>query len=202
MYTRILALFSPVPFVVPEAGDANPSLTPHLTNTSLQTGRGDAGVRLLSELVGCQVLSPGWNRKLTEVDVNDLIGQMGDILSETFKAALENPIHFQVIFFLSTRGSVMLRQLNLQPLPNAFELFGVDFVVACENSKLQPYLLEINSEPAIELTGPRLMWILEDLFGRVAGVVVGPYLETGKPLERDEYLIKCLEVEVRGERGW
>jgi len=183
IYTLILALFSPVPFVVPEAGGENPSLTPHLTNTSLQTGRGDASVRLLSELVGCQVLSPGWDRRLTEEDVNDLTGQMGGILSETFKAALENPIHFQ-------------------PLPNAFELFGVDFVVACENSKLQPYLLEINSEPAIELTGPRLTWILEDLFERIARVVVGPYLETAKPLERDEYLVKCLEVEVRGARGW
>jgi tubulin--tyrosine ligase len=99
LYTRILALFSSVPFVVPEAGDSNPSLTPHLTNTSLQTDRGDAGVRLLSELVGCQILSSGWDRKLTEEDTNDLIDQMGEILSETFKAALESPVHFQVTFF-------------------------------------------------------------------------------------------------------
>ena len=72
-------------------------MTPHLTNTSLQKDRGEAGVRLLSELVGCQILSPGWDRELTEEDVNDLIGQIGQILSEAFKAALENPVHFQVI---------------------------------------------------------------------------------------------------------
>jgi len=54
-------------------------------------------VRLLNELVGCQIISPGWDRKLTEEDVNDLINQIGKILSETFKAALENPVHFQVI---------------------------------------------------------------------------------------------------------
>lgn len=99
IYARVLALFSSEPFALPEAGDSNPSLTPHLTNTSLQTDRGDAGVRLLNELVGCQILSPGWDRKLTEEDVNDLINQAGKILSETFRAALENPIHFQVTVY-------------------------------------------------------------------------------------------------------
>jgi len=95
-YTRILALFSSEPFALPDAGDSNPSLAPHLTNTSLQTDRGETGVRLLDELVGCQILSPGWNRKLTEGDVKDLVNQIGEVLSETFKAALENPVHFQV----------------------------------------------------------------------------------------------------------
>ena len=95
-YPRVLALFSSMPFSLPESGDPNPSLAPHLTNTSLQTGLGEAGVRLLEELVGCQILSPGWDRKLTEEDVNDLIDQIGQILSETFKAALGNPVHFQV----------------------------------------------------------------------------------------------------------
>jgi tubulin--tyrosine ligase len=102
LYTRILALFSSVPFVLPGAGDSNPSLKPHLTNTSLQADLGEASVRLLSELVGCQIFSPGWVRKSSEVtqeDVNDLIDQMREILSETFKAALENPVHFQVTGF-------------------------------------------------------------------------------------------------------
>ncbi|KAF9651393.1 tubulin-tyrosine ligase [Thelephora ganbajun] len=189
LYTRILALFSSVPFALPKAGDSNPSLKPHLTNTSLQMDQGEACVRLLSELVGCQILSPGCDRKLTEEDVNDLINHIGKILSETFKAALENPVHFQ-------------------PLPNAFELFGVDFVVTCENSKLQPYLLEMNSEPAIELTGPRLTWVLEDLFMGTARVAVKPHLDTvespegGHALERDGHFSKCLDVEVRGEGGW
>lgn len=97
LYTRILALFSSVPFALPETDDSNPSLTPHLTNTSLQTDRGEASVRLLDELVGCQILSPGWGRKLTEEDVNDLVEKIGEIISETFKAALETPVHFQVI---------------------------------------------------------------------------------------------------------
>lgn len=100
LYTRILALFSSVPFVLPEAGDPNPSLEPHLTNTSLQSDQGEAGVRLLNELIGCQILSPGWDRKLTEEDVDDLTTQLCETLSETFKAALESPIHFQVTFLI------------------------------------------------------------------------------------------------------
>lgn len=101
-----------------------------------------------------------------------------------------------------------LKLLNLQPLPNAFELFGTDFVVTCEGSKLQPYLLEMNSEPAIELTGPRLTWILEDLFTNVAKVVVEPHLGATEPsrggegLESDRHFVKCLDVQVRGEMGW
>jgi tubulin--tyrosine ligase len=97
--------------------------------------------------------------------------------------------------------------LNHKPLPNAFELFGVDFMVTCENSKLLLHLLEINSEPAIELTGARLTWILEDLFVGIARVAVGPRLDMGgspegEALENDGYFLKCLDVGVRGERGW
>jgi len=69
-------------------------------------------------------------------------------------------------------------------------------VVTCDDSKLQPYLLEINSEPAIELTGPRLAWVLEDLFASVAGIAVGD------PAKDGGHLFKRLDVEVRGERGW
>lgn len=197
-----------MPFSLPESGNPNPALAPHLTNTSLQTGKGEAGVRLLKELVGCQILSPDWDRKLTEEDVNDLTDQIGEILSETFKAALGNPVHFQVTNPIITSSSPPLRRFKLQPLPNAFELFGVDFVVTCKNSKLQPYLLELNSEPAIELTGPRLTWILEDLFVSIARVVVEPHLDQVEQVEGcetsegEQHLLKCLEVEVRGERGW
>ena len=81
-------------------------------------------------------------------------------------------------------------------------------MVTCEGSKIQPYLLEVNSEPAIELTGPRLEWIFEDLFASVVRVAVEPHLNTAGPLkggnavENDKHLFKCLDVEVRGEKGW
>jgi tubulin---tyrosine ligase len=67
-------------------------------------------------------------------------------------------------------------------LPNAFELYGADFLVhgpVTEGSStglsLQVKLLELNAEPAIELTGPRLSWILEDLFHAIGKVCIVPF---------------------------
>lgn len=110
LYPRILALFSALPYSPPaiiasEDGTRLPvDLTPHLTNTSLQTHRGEEGVRLLDELVGCRILSSSDARgnngnedmKLTVHDIAAIQDQIADVLSETFKAALETPVHFQV----------------------------------------------------------------------------------------------------------
>jgi tubulin---tyrosine ligase len=103
----------------------------------------------------------------------------------------------------------------LQPLPNAFELFGVDFLVTHESSSsscgdalaLRVNLLEINAEPAIELTGPRLTWILEDLFLGIGKVCVAPFVMNGLEeaattlwtVGETRYgLRKCLQMEAIG----
>lgn len=114
LYPQVLALFSAVPYSVPISTDSvnddssHPvvDLTPHLTNTSLQTHRGDSeeGIRLLDELIGCSVFSTsnavGSNSQhgliFTADDVATIKDQMAIALSETFKAALEMPVHFQV----------------------------------------------------------------------------------------------------------
>lgn len=101
----------------------------------------------------------------------------------------------------------------LKALPNAFELFGIDFLVTHADApstgrRYQVYLLEVNSEPAIELTGPRLTWILEDLFAAIGKTCVAPFF--GGPVSEEQWKIgetkesfrKCLAVEVRGSRGW
>lgn len=89
----------------------------------------------------------------------------------------------------------------------------MDFLVShnCVKSATTagPYqvkLLEINSEPAIELTGPRLTWILEDLFLAIGEVCVLPFFsEEGFPatskLVHGDLLKKCLDVDVRGSIG-
>lgn len=105
-----------------------------------------------------------------------------------------------------------------QPLPNAFELFGADLLVTHASpgiANIQPgrrfqvHLLEFNAEPAIELTGARLGWVLEDMFQAIANVCIGPFFgvegcrwanwEVG---ETKEGLRKCLEVHVRGLGAW
>ncbi|KAI4294477.1 TTL-domain-containing protein [Schizophyllum commune Loenen D] len=169
LYDRILALFSSVPYTPPKpsSDDVKIDLAPHLTNTSLQTHRGEEGVRLLNELVECTILgsedgAASTEATFTEAHIADIVSQMTQILSETFKAAMANP-----------------------PIPNAFELFGVDFLVqhnptAESTAGSQPFLvklLEINAEPAIELTGPRLAWILEDLFVAIGKQCVQPFFD-------------------------
>jgi tubulin--tyrosine ligase len=74
-------------------------LTPHLTNTSLQTHRGEEGVFLFDELVECSILSERnaeGQRSFEEEDAANILDQMCDVLADTFKAAVENPVHFQV----------------------------------------------------------------------------------------------------------
>ncbi|KAG8931722.1 hypothetical protein FRC01_000924 [Tulasnella sp. 417] len=221
---NILALFPAVPFKLPGertrsdpghqqrqttadedhqsgAGTTSPEineidLAPHLTNTCLQRDNPDTqgSVRLLSELVGCTVYSenPTWNgQKLTQRDVDDIVNQVAIVLGETFTAALASPVHFQ-------------------PLPNAFELFGVDFLVSHgEDGKLTVSILELNAEPAIEMTGPRLGWILDELFYSIAKTCVRPYFSSSSEANAQEGWVigetrdglrKCLDVQVR-ERG-
>lgn len=72
-------------------------LRPHLTNTCLQQHRGEQGVRLLSELIGCTLLSDETHKTtLTAENVNDVLSQIADVLAETFRAAVQFPVHFQV----------------------------------------------------------------------------------------------------------
>ena len=97
--------------------------------------------------------------------------------------------------------------MKFQPLPNAFELYGVDFLV-CQTSenagkKYHVKILELNAEPAIELTGPRLTWILEDLFGSIARVCVEPFFSDKGDTEpwavgEVRYnLLKCMDDKIR-----
>lgn len=56
-------------------------------------------MRLLDELVGCHVISGDVGGSiLTRSHLESIQDQMADTLSETFKAAIQSPIHFQVTF--------------------------------------------------------------------------------------------------------
>jgi tubulin---tyrosine ligase len=121
-YTRTLALFSWKPFALPARDDDEAiDLAPHLTNTSLQkTHRGreleEEGVvvRLLDDLVGCHILSSRGaapdspashpDSTLTSDHLASIQDQIADTLAETFTAALQSPIHFQVRSHFRGRG--------------------------------------------------------------------------------------------------
>ncbi|THH11119.1 hypothetical protein EW145_g858 [Phellinidium pouzarii] len=189
LYPHVLALFSSEPYKKPSeisGSSGSFDLRPHLTNTCLQEDKGEENVRLLQELIGCSILS-SYEEKITKNDIDSFLKQIAEIIAETFRAALQMPVHFQ-------------------PLPNNFELFGIDFLVNhkpqhVEGARFQVQLLEINSEPAIELTGPRLRWILADLFELIGRTCIGPFFNGTKnantaPLNSANSLCKCLEANV------
>lgn len=214
VYDRILALFSSAPYTSLSAREgvdqeADIDLRPHLTNTSLQTEFGESNVRLLDELENFHIISGGENVKFTSSDIKALQTDVAEVLGDVFKAALQNPVHFQVLVleyhFHFPNDDVF------QALPNAFELYGVDFVVSHEpsnaNKKFHVKILEINAEPAIELTGPRLTWVLKSLFKTIAQVCVEPFFTptptAEEPIswkigETKHNFIKCLDENVRG----
>lgn len=72
-------------------------LSPHLTNTALQENADESSVRLLKELVGCDILSGSQsnNSAFSLEDLRDIEDQVADVLAETFKAALASAVHFQ-----------------------------------------------------------------------------------------------------------
>ena len=204
----MLALFSSEAYVAPSKSEnqhGDIDLRPHLTNTCLQAETGDEYVRLLDELVGLDVLSgvDDKQEKISKDDIDNLKRQMSEVLAETFRAAVQMPVHFQVSSYFIL--SIFCLLDCAKPLPNAFELFGVDFLVvhneSRENngSKFQVKLLEINAEPAIEMTGPRLKWILEDLFDLIGENCVKPFFEkiTGADARVEACkLLECLVMRL------
>lgn len=112
LFSRILALFAAHPYQ--ELGESEDfvdvDLAAHLTNTSQHDAEQNSEpyVKLLDELVGDTVLSasnnpPGSKKIFMDKHKQEVINQMKSILSETFKAALSNPVHFMVTFFISSK---------------------------------------------------------------------------------------------------
>jgi tubulin--tyrosine ligase len=71
-------------------------------------------------------------------------------------------------FEAAARGMMV----HFQPLPNAFELFGVDFMLDADGGV---YLLEINAFPDFAQTGDELNSIVQGLFEEVVDVAIKPF---------------------------
>ena len=100
----------------------------------------------------------------------------------------------------------MVLSILFTGLHDAFELYGIDFLICHsrnENERTRGRftvkLLEINAEPAIEMTGERLRWILEDLFVLISRTFVAPFFNKEQASDPDDncsLLRKCLDVNL------
>lgn len=187
VYSHMLALFASEPYVPPwettdtddTTDDADTLLrrmqNVHLTNTCVQTANDMSSVSDNNpvHLLSHLPLSPSTHTALHT--------QINTTISALFSAALAHPTNFQ-------------------PLPQSFEVFGVDFLVD-EEEKV--WLLEVNAFPDFAQTGEELREVVvKGLWEEIMEVVVAPFFGVGGVVgeEREEkegkgVLERVLEVD-------
>lgn len=150
VYDRMLALFASTPFSQLNDKSFDPtnlnSLQCHLTNTCLQTKNEKKDLSVL-EFDKITDISKENKQKIKE--------QIKDISHDIFLAA------------------VSVNRLNFQPLRNAFETYGVDFLV---DSDFNVKLLEINAYPDFKQTGDELKDLIDELFENTVRYCIKPLL--------------------------
>lgn len=160
VYRQMLALFAGRPYTAPKRSSTSNSATAidtaatnsaaglesHLTNTCLQRSVGEGTVRRF------------WDLDLEAGRKEQVFAQICDVAGELFEAA--------------ARGMLM----HFRPLPNAFELYGVDFLVDAAG---RPWLLEVNAFPDFRQTGDDLKDLVAGLWEAVLERAVSPFFFGG-----------------------
>lgn len=176
VYKNMLALFALSPYAEPtssvsEDDDEEGEMIPmhgHLTNTCLQgEKKDDKSVNLFFELEG-----------LSLEEKENIYSELCQVTGELFKAAVGG-------------GSI-----NFQPLPNAFEIYGLDFLVTKDH---HVKLLEVNAYPDFKQTGDKLVSVITNLFDQTIQTAVKPYFDSNAlPVGKD--MTKVFDKELSG--GW
>lgn len=178
VYKPMLALFAAQPYTAPQSsedGSPNDDLSSHLTNTCLQSGEREGSVHAFWSLPHHVDLSVSSRQDWRQ----DVFAQICSVTGEVFEAAARSMgIHFQ-------------------PLPNAFEVFGLDFMVDGDGTA---WLLEVNAFPDFAQTGGELQELIAGLCEEVVEVAVKPFfgLPGGKvPAEDDEErMFQVLDIDL------
>lgn len=143
IYKPMLALFAEEQYAPPSiSSDPTEGLARHLTNTCLQSGEREGSVEAF------------WSLPDGDLDKEAIFKQICSATAEIFEAGSR------------TMG------IHFQPLPNAFEIFGLDFLVDASGTA---WLLEVNSFPDFAQTGEVLQGLVEDLMGEVVDIAVKPF---------------------------
>ncbi|KAJ5158452.1 Survival protein SurE-like phosphatase/nucleotidase [Penicillium coprophilum] len=161
VFEEMLALFAAKTYCAPHEEDDVADLARHLTNTCFQEGGSSnkESVRRFWDLDHhVPGLSADWKEKIFD--------QICSVTGEVFEAA--------------ARGMMV----HFQTLPNAFELFGVDFLV---DAKGDVWLLELNAYPDFAQTGEDLKEaVIGRLFEEVVDVAVKPFFGLGDGAGTDD----------------
>ncbi|KAK4103331.1 sure-like protein [Parathielavia hyrcaniae] len=138
VYRDMLALFAAKPYQAPPGASSGPAnnentidLDAHLTNTCLQTSSSSSSTTPDPP----PLVHRFWSLPLTQDQSASIFSQICLVTGELFEAAARGmPVHFQ-------------------PLPHAFEAYGLDFLVDARGTA---WLLEVNAFPDFKQTGEGL----------------------------------------------
>ncbi|KAJ4382389.1 hypothetical protein N0V86_002724 [Didymella sp. IMI 355093] len=189
IYKPMLALFAARPYSPPWTSDfeseeqREDAMRAHLTNTCLQdTGDREGSVGLFWSLPDSIVSQPDTPVHAPSNWKEKVFAQIKDITAATFEAA--------------ARGM----SIHFQPLPNAFEIFGLDFMVGIEgDGGLNTYLLEVNAFPDFRQTGDELSGMIEGLFEGVVDEAIAPFFGVsarGRESGEEVKMVKVLDVDL------
>lgn len=176
---EMLALFAARPYSPPwetpsstaSSDNENDYLDAHLTNTCLQGPRADENA-----------VKRFWD--LSDLDLptaqkDGIFSQICAVTGDIFEAAArEMMVHFQ-------------------PLPFAFEVYGLDFLVDAEHNA---WLLEVNAFPDFKQTGEALREkVVEEFWRGVVRFGVGPWAGVegaGEMMDGDENMVLVRSVDL------
>ncbi|CDS04174.1 hypothetical protein LRAMOSA07129 [Lichtheimia ramosa] len=163
LYRDMLALFALKEYDLSNVSDS----LAHITNTCIQTDHADfdesASVRLFWDLVESGVAMS---------DLESIFDKMQRVLADVFDACASEMTTFQAI-------------------PNAFELFGVDFMVDQDKNV---YFLEANAFPDFKQTGSKLQHVVQELFDATVTTAIDPFF--GEEPKSHPKLVKVLKKEL------
>lgn len=176
VYKDMLALFAAHPYGSPSSSTVNESLGAHLTNTCLQSSdQREGSVHAFWSLPTSIPTLPPPIRESWQDHVWEEICKATSMVFEA--AARTSSIHFQ-------------------PLPNAFEIYGLDFLVDGHGGV---WLLEVNAFPDFAQTGTQLEGIVEGLMRAVVRKGVLPFFGLdgyGRDEGEDDGMAQVLDLDL------
>ncbi|KAH3667769.1 hypothetical protein WICMUC_005301 [Wickerhamomyces mucosus] len=167
VFKKMLTLFALSKYNSPVANDNDEiEMLGHLTNTCLQgeeSALNNNSVIEFWELEGLNIEQK-----------NKIFTQIKEITGELFRAAIN------------------VDKINFQPLENAFEIYGLDFII---DSELNVSVLEVNAFPDFKQTGDDLKSLIYELFDSVVRKCVYPFFKNGKTLSDHGLLVSVFRYE-------
>ncbi|KAL1610034.1 hypothetical protein SLS60_001699 [Paraconiothyrium brasiliense] len=189
VYRPMLALFAARPYTPPSSttfeAHAEDALRAHLTNTCLQeTGEREGSVGLfwnLPDRTPEQPLNPPSNEAM---EASTPVPPASHWKDEIFRQICASTGE---LFEAAARGM----SIHFQSLPNAFEIFGLDFMLGIEDDgELRTWLLEVNAFPDFRQTGEECKGVVEGLMDEAVRVGIKPFFDETSE-EADGSTVDC-----------